>query len=59
VKNASQFFHLDDGFLDINEICYGTDQAINNYEKKHNVDLLNFWCQGCAKNAIDEIEGEI
>ena len=28
-------------------------------KKKHNVDLLNFWCQGCAKNAIDEIEGEI
>ena len=58
-EKCQSILNLDDGFLDINEICDGTDQAINDYEKKHNVDLLNFWCQGCAKNAIDEIEGEI
>jgi hypothetical protein len=26
-------------------------------KKKHNVDLLNFWCECCARDAINEIEG--
>jgi hypothetical protein len=56
-EKCQSILHLDDGFLDINEICDGTDQAINDYEKKHNVDLLNFWCECCARDAINEIEG--
>ena len=57
-EKCHSILHLDDGFLDINEICDGTDQAINDYEKKHNVDLLNFWCECCARDAINEIEGD-
>ena len=52
-------YNLDDGFLDIAEICDGTDDAMNYYEEKYEVDLLNFWCVKCASIAISAIETEI
>jgi len=52
-------YDLDDGFLDIAEICDGTADAMNYYEEKYEVDLLNFWCVKCAPIAISAIETEI
>jgi hypothetical protein len=49
---------LDDGFLNIAEICDGTDKAINNYEIENKVDLSNFWCVDCGSSALKKIESE-
>lgn len=57
-QKCQSMFNLDDVFLNIAEICYGTDQAMEEYEKKHNVNLLEFWCEFCARDAISEIEGD-
>ena len=45
-----------DGFLNIAEICNGTDQAINNYETKNKVNLNNFWCVNCTDKTLKTIE---
>jgi len=55
---CKSIFHLDDGFVGIDDICEGTEQAIEDYEKKHNVNLSDFWCECCARDAINEIEGD-
>ncbi len=49
---------LDDGFLNIAEICDGTDQAINNYEIKNKVNLNNFWCVDCTDTTLKKIEDD-
>jgi len=47
---------LDVGFLNIAEICDGTDENIEKFEKDNQVDLSNFWCVGCGSQALKEIE---
>ena len=48
--------NLDDGFLNIAEICDGTDQAIKNYETKNKVNLNDFWCVNCTDKTLKTIE---
>jgi hypothetical protein len=52
-------YDLDDGFLNIADICEGTDDVAKHYEEKFEVDLSNFWCVKCAPIAISAIETEI
>ena len=49
-------FNLDEGFLDIAEICEGTDEAMDYFEEKSNLDLSNFWCISCAGKTLRDIE---
>ena len=49
-------FNLDDGFLNIAEICEGTDEAMDYFEETSNLDLSNFWCSSCAEKTIRDIE---
>ena len=49
-------FNLDDVFVNIADICDATDEAINRYEKRHQVDLEDIWCIDCANKAIQEME---
>jgi glycyl-tRNA synthetase (class II) len=58
-EKCKSIFDLDNIFLDIYEICDGTDESIEKYEKKYNVDLSNYWCQNCADKALKEIEREV
>ena len=48
--------HLDNGFLDISDICNDADNVVDKYEKKHNVNFSDFWCFPCADKTIKEIE---
>ena len=49
-------FDLDDGFINIAEICDGSEEEIDQYEKKHNISLEDFWCERCASITLAEIE---
>lgn len=53
---CKSIFHIDDVFLNIAEICDATQNQIESYEKKHEVDLSNFWCVNCASKTLKEIE---
>ena len=53
---CSKQFNLDEGFLDIAEICEGTDEAMDYFEEKSNLDLSNFWCISCAGKTLRDIE---
>lgn len=53
---CKQYHDLDLGFLNIAEICDGTDQRMDAYEKKHKVDLTNYWCAECGSKALKQIE---
>ena len=44
------------GFTNIAEICDGTDKDMEDYEKKYNVSLQDFWCCVCTTKALREIE---
>ena len=44
------------GFTNIAEICDGTDKDMEDYEKKYNVSLQDFWCCVCTTKALNEIE---
>jgi len=48
--------NLNDGFLNIAEICDGTDENIEKFEKDNQVDLSNFWCVDCGSEALKRIE---
>ena len=50
---------LDDGFLDISDICDDFDNAVDKYETENNVNFSNFWCFVCADKTIKQIEGTI
>jgi hypothetical protein len=50
---------LDDGFLDISDICDDFDNAVDKYETENNVNFSNFWCFGCADKTIKQIERTI
>jgi hypothetical protein len=47
---------LDDGFLNISDICHGNEKVIEDYEAKHNVYFSDFWCSDCTEKVIKEIE---
>jgi len=49
-------FDLDKGFLNIADICEGTDEAMDYFEEKTNLDLSNFWCVSCATETLRDIE---
>jgi hypothetical protein len=48
--------NIDDGFLDISDICEGDEKVIQDYEAKHDVYFSDFWCSDCAEKVIKEIE---
>ena len=50
---------LDDGYLDIAEICYAEDNVVEHFENKYGVDLQNFWCFKCADKTIRQQEKPI
>jgi len=52
-------YNLDDGFLNIADICEGTLEAMDYYEEKYGVSLSDFWCKKCAPIALSAIETEI
>jgi hypothetical protein len=47
---------LDDGFLNISDICEDYENSVEKYEQEHNVDFSNFWCVPCAEKTIKQIE---
>ena len=47
---------LDDGFLDISDICEDYEDNVEKYEEKHNVSFSDFWCVPCAEKTIKQIE---
>ena len=49
--------NIDDGFLNISDICNGNEKVIEDYENKHCVNLSDFWCSDCTEKVIKEIEG--
>jgi hypothetical protein len=55
-EQCKKEFNLDEGFLDIAEICEGTDEAMNYFEETSNLDLSNFWCISCAGKTLRDIE---
>ena len=55
-ENCNKKFNLDDGFLDIGEICDASNEKINNYEKKNKIDFSNFWCINCGSKTLREVE---
>jgi ribosome-binding protein aMBF1 (putative translation factor) len=48
--------HLDNGFLDISDICEDHEDSVEKYEEKHNVSFSDFWCVPCTDKTIKEIE---
>jgi hypothetical protein len=46
----------DDGFLDIDEICYAENIVKEHFENQYGVDLQNFWCAKCADKTIKQLE---
>ncbi len=44
------------GYIDINEICYAEDNLIEHFENQYGVDLQNFWCFKCADKTIKQLE---
>ena len=48
----------EDMCLGLNDICYGTEENINKFEKKHSVDIGNYFCSDCASKSLEEIENE-
>jgi hypothetical protein len=55
-EQCKKEFNLDEGFLDIAEICEGTHEAMDYFEEKSNLDLSNFWCISCAGKTLRDIE---
>jgi len=53
---CKSMFYYEDIFLDISEICEATQEKITEYEKKHGVDLQDYWCEECTTKALKEIE---
>ena len=48
--------NLDNGFLNIEEICYAENNLIEHFENQYGVDLQNFWCFKCADKTIRQLE---
>ena len=48
--------NLDNGFLNIEEICYAKNNLIEHFENQYGVDLQNFWCFKCADKTIRQLE---
>ena len=48
--------NLDDGFLDISDICEDYEDSVEKYEEEHNVSFYDFWCVPCAEKTIKQIE---
>lgn len=48
--------NLDNGYLDIAEICYAEDSVVEQFENQYKVDLQNFWCFKCADKTIRQLE---
>ena len=48
--------NLDNGFLNIEEICYADNNLIEHFENQYGVDLQNFWCFKCADKTIRQLE---
>jgi len=48
--------NLDDGFLDISDICEDYEDSVEKYEEEHNVNFYDFWCVPCAEKTIKQIE---
>jgi len=55
-EKCNKQFDLDDGFLNIGEICDASENKIENYEKKNKVDFSNFWCITCGSETLREVE---
>lgn len=53
---CKSMFHYEDIFLDIAEICDATEEIMTEYEKKHGVDLQDYWCENCTNKALKEME---
>ena len=48
--------NLDDGYLNIADICYAEDKVVEHFENQNGVDLQNFWCFKCADKTIRQLE---
>jgi hypothetical protein len=55
-EQCKKEFDLDKGFLNIADICEGTDEAMDYFEETSNLSLSNFWCAGCAEKTLADIE---
>ncbi len=48
--------NLDDGFINIAEICYADETIIETFESLYDVNLQNFWCFKCTDQTIKQLE---
>jgi hypothetical protein len=55
-EQCKKEFELDKGFLNIADICEGTEYAMELYETSTKFKLSNFWCAECAESALFTIE---
>lgn len=55
-EQCKKQFDLDKGFLNIADICEGTEYAMELYENQTGLNLSNFWCAECAEKALSDIE---
>jgi|OM-RGC.v1.035227114 hypothetical protein len=55
---CNKWYLVEDMCLGLNDICYGTEKNINKFEKKHSVDIGNYFCSDCASKSLKEIEND-
>jgi len=55
-EQCKKEFELDKGFLNIANICEGTEYAMELYENQTGLKLSNFWCAECSESALFAIE---
>jgi|TARA_Y100000022_G_C13038877_1_gene279063 hypothetical protein len=55
-ESCKKDFDIEEGYLDIQEICYADDEQIKQYEIKHDIDFTNFFCEICAMKTLKSVE---